>query len=57
VHRPCFITSVGKFLPGEPVTNDRIEARLGQVGPKPSGLRERVLRQNRIERRYYAIDD
>jgi 3-oxoacyl-[acyl-carrier-protein] synthase-3 len=57
VHRPSFITSVGKFLPGEPVTNDRIEARLGQVGPKPSGLRERVLRQNRIERRYYAIDD
>jgi 3-oxoacyl-[acyl-carrier-protein] synthase-3 len=53
----CFITSVGKFLPGEPVTNDRIEARLGQVGPKPSGLRERVLRQNKIEQRYYAIDD
>jgi 3-oxoacyl-[acyl-carrier-protein] synthase-3 len=57
VNRPCYITSVGKFLPGEPVGNDRIEARLGQVGPKPSGLRERVLRQNRIETRYYAIDD
>jgi 3-oxoacyl-[acyl-carrier-protein] synthase-3 len=57
VHNSCFITSVGQFLPGEPVTNDRIEARLGQVGPKPSGLRERVLRQNKIERRYYAIDD
>ena len=52
----CFITSVGKFLPGEPVTNDRVEARLGQIGPKPSGLRERVLRQNKIEQRYYAID-
>jgi 3-oxoacyl-[acyl-carrier-protein] synthase III len=53
----CFITSVGKFLPGEPVSNDRIEAQLGQIGPKPSGLRERVLRQNKIEQRYYAIDD
>lgn len=53
----CYITSVGKFLPGEPVTNDRVEARLGQIGPKPSGLRERVLRQNKIEQRYYAIDD
>lgn len=53
----CFITSVGKFLPGEPVTNEQIEARLGQVGKKPSGLRERVLRQNKIEQRYYAIDD
>lgn len=53
----CYITSVGKFLPGEAVTNDRVEQRLGQVGPKPSGLRERVLRQNKIEQRYYAIDD
>ncbi|HEY1186232.1 MAG TPA: hypothetical protein VGE74_01185, partial [Gemmata sp.] len=54
--RPCYITSVGQFLPGEPVPNDQMEARLGQIGPKPSGLRERVLRQNRIEQRYYAID-
>lgn len=55
--RPCYITSVGRFLPGEPVSNDQMEARLGQIGPKPSALRERVLRQNKIERRYYAIDD
>src|SRR5215510_260256 len=34
-----------------------MEARLGQIGSKPSGLRERVLRQNKIEQRYYAIDD
>ncbi len=54
---PCFITSVGQFLPGEPVGNDQMEARLGQIGPKPSGLRERVLRQNKIETRYYALDD
>ena len=53
----CFITAVGKYLPGEPVTNDQMEARLGQIGSKPSGLRERVLRQNKIEQRYYAIDD
>ncbi|AMV23577.1 3-oxoacyl-[acyl-carrier-protein] synthase 3 [Gemmata sp. SH-PL17] len=57
MQRRCFITSVGQFLPGEPVTNEQMEARLGQIGPKPSGLRERVLRQNRIEQRYYAIDD
>lgn len=55
--RPCYITSVGSFLPGEPVTNDQMESRLGQIGPKPSGLRERVLRQNKIERRYYALDE
>lgn len=57
MQRPCYITSVGSFLPGEPVTNEQMESRLGQIGPKPSGLRERVLRQNKIERRYYALDD
>ena len=57
MQRPCFLTSVGQFLPGEPVSNDRMEARLGQIGSKPSALRERVLRQNGITQRYYAIDD
>lgn len=57
MQRRCFVTSVGQFLPGEPVGNDQMETRLGQIGPKPSGLRERVLRQNKIEQRYYALDD
>ena len=51
-----YIASMGKFYPGEPVSNDEIEDRLGRVGSLPSRLRERVLEQNRIERRYYAID-
>lgn len=54
---PCYITAAGRFLPNEPVGNDDMEARLGQIGPKPSGLRERVLRQNRITQRYYALDE
>ncbi len=54
---PCFVTSAGRFLPNEPVGNDQMEARLGRIGPKPSGLRERVLRQNRIVQRFYALDD
>ena len=57
MHRKCFITSAGQFLPGEPVGNDAMEARLGQIGSKPSVLRSRVLQQNKIEQRYYAIDD
>jgi len=51
-----YITSVGKFLPGEPVDNEHMEAHLGQIGDKPSRVREKVLRQNKIEQRYYAID-
>lgn len=51
-----FIASTGKFYPGEPVSNDQIESRLGRVGSLPSRLRERILQQNRIRQRYYAID-
>ncbi len=57
MQQKCFITSAGRFLPGEPVGNEQMEARLGQIGSKPSALRERVLRQNQITQRYYAIDD
>jgi 3-oxoacyl-[acyl-carrier-protein] synthase-3 len=52
----CFLTAAGQFLPGAPVGNEEMEARLGQIGSKPSALRERVLRQNGITQRYYAID-
>lgn len=51
-----YITALGKFLPGEPVSNDRIETHLGQIGEYPSRARERVLNQNKIEHRHYAID-
>lgn len=54
---PAYITSAGKFYPGEPVSNDQMESRLGQVGNYPSRLREKVLQQNRILHRHYAIDD
>ena len=41
--KPVYITSVGAFLPNEPVDNDRMERVLGLVGGKPSRLRERIL--------------
>jgi 3-oxoacyl-[acyl-carrier-protein] synthase III len=53
----CYITATGQFLPGEPISNDEMEARLGQIGSKPSTLRTRVLRQNGIVQRYYALDE
>ena len=31
-----YIASMGKFYPGEPVSNDEIEDRLGRVGSLPS---------------------
>jgi 3-oxoacyl-[acyl-carrier-protein] synthase-3 len=53
---PVFINALGKFLPGDPVTNEEMEAHLGLVGGKPSRLKSRILRQNGIRSRHYAID-
>jgi len=54
--RDVFITSLGKFLPGEPISNEQMEEYLGKVRGRPSRARSRVLSQNGITQRYYAID-
>jgi len=51
-----FITGTGVFLPNAPVTNDRMERILGQVGERPSRARRTILRSNGIQTRHYAID-
>src|ERR1041384_3225564 len=53
---PVYINALGKFLPGEPVSNDEMESHLGLVGGKPSRLKSRILKQNGIQSRHYAID-
>src|SRR5262245_10138172 len=50
-----YINATGAFLPGEPVGNDEIEARLGMIGGKPSRARQRILNQNQIKTRHYAV--
>ncbi|BBI35155.1 3-oxoacyl-[acyl-carrier-protein] synthase III C-terminal domain-containing protein [Cohnella abietis] len=51
-----YITSMGKFLPGLPVGNDEMEDYLGRVNGKGSKSRRRILEQNQILYRHYAID-
>ena len=34
-----------------------MEKRLGMIGGKPSRVRPIILRQNRIEKRYYSVDE
>ncbi|MBV8519251.1 MAG: iron-containing redox enzyme family protein [Acidobacteria bacterium] len=51
-----YITALGKFLPGPPIGNDEMEDYLGLIHGKPSRLRHRILRQNGILQRHYAID-
>ena len=51
-----FITGLGKFLPGDPIPNERMEDYLGRIHGKPSRARRRILEQNQIRTRHYAID-
>lgn len=52
----AYISAMGSFLPGGPVSNDEMEEYLGKIGGKPSRARLRILKQNGIQTRHYAID-
>ncbi len=54
--RDVYITATGSFLPGKPIGNDDMEAYLGMIGGTPSRLRARILNQNGIKTRHYALD-
>ncbi|MFC5470498.1 3-oxoacyl-[acyl-carrier-protein] synthase III C-terminal domain-containing protein [Cohnella suwonensis] len=54
--KSVYITAAGAFLPGDPVGNDEMEEYLGYVGGKPSRTKTRILRENGIKFRHYAID-
>ena len=54
--KDVYITRISKFLPNDPIGNDRMESFLGQINGKPSRARKIVLRNNGIEQRYYAIN-
>ncbi|WP_017297741.1 StlD/DarB family beta-ketosynthase [Nodosilinea nodulosa] len=52
----AYITHIGKCLPGEPISNDDMEAYLGQVSDRPSRVKARILKSNGIQQRHYALD-
>lgn len=51
-----FITSSGVFLPNSAINNEEMEAYLGKIAGKESTLKNRILKQNGIKNRFYAID-
>jgi 3-oxoacyl-[acyl-carrier-protein] synthase-3 len=53
---PVYITDIAAFLPNAPVSNEQMEELLGMVNQLPSRTRKIILRNNRINSRYYAID-
>ena len=52
----AYINSIGKFLPGEPIENDQMEDYLGKVSGRSSKVKNRILKSNGIQQRYYAIN-
>src|SRR5262245_48075616 len=51
-----FITSLGAYLPGEPVASKDMEDHIGRVGGVPCKFKSLILRQNRIKTRHYALN-
>jgi len=52
-----FINRIERFLPGNPVSNDEIEGRLGMINANESINKKLILRSNQIQTRYYALDE
>ncbi len=54
--KDVYITSSGIFLPNKAISNDNMEDFLGKINGKKSGLKNRILKQNGIKKRYFAIN-
>jgi 3-oxoacyl-[acyl-carrier-protein] synthase-3 len=53
----AYITGTGAYLPGDPVDNDELKARFGELAPPEARLRDRTLAANGIRTRHYAVDE
>ena len=53
---PVYINDIAAFLPNEPVDNEEIEDVLGKIHDNRSRIKSMVLKNNGIQKRYYAID-
>lgn len=53
----AYLTGFGRYLPGDPVDNDGIAARLGGDDAVTQRIRRRILESNGIRQRHYALDD
>lgn len=51
-----YITSAGIFLPNKPISNEEMEDYLGRINGNDSRARKRILKQNGIKQRYYALN-
>jgi 3-oxoacyl-[acyl-carrier-protein] synthase-3 len=52
-----YLNAAGLFMPGPPVSNDEIDRFIAPLNAKSGRIKRRVLRDNGIETRHYAIDE
>jgi 3-oxoacyl-[acyl-carrier-protein] synthase-3 len=52
----AYITGVGAYLPGDPVSNEQLAARFGDGTRRDTALRRWTLAANGIRTRHYAVD-
>jgi len=51
-----YLESAGHFLPGEPVNNEQMDAYIAPLNRMSQRIKRRILAENGILQRYYAID-
>jgi 3-oxoacyl-[acyl-carrier-protein] synthase III len=51
-----YVNDIASFLPNEPVNNENMENVLGMLGNASSKIKRIVLKNNKINTRYYAMD-
>ncbi|MGD9622849.1 MAG: 3-oxoacyl-ACP synthase [Mycolicibacterium sp.] len=52
----AYITATGRYLPGEPISNDEIDLYLGKTGRTTTDLKDITLKNCGVQTRHYAID-
>src|ERR1035441_2346678 len=53
----AYITGVGAYLPGDPVGNTELAARLGDGRPRGAALRRRAPAANPVRTRHHAVNE
>ncbi|MFI0399222.1 MAG: 3-oxoacyl-[acyl-carrier-protein] synthase III C-terminal domain-containing protein [Thiolinea sp.] len=51
-----YLLAAGHHLPGEPINNDQIDAYVAPLDQNSRRIKQRVLGENGIQTRYYALD-
>jgi 3-oxoacyl-[acyl-carrier-protein] synthase-3 len=52
-----YITNSASYLPGEPVNNEEMDIFIGSINKMSKRIKKRILAENGIKHRHYAIDE